>query len=1128
MARTGRRLRGLKILLILAVIFILGLVALYYTVQSPRFLRFLVNRLNQSISGDISYDTLNFDLDGRHVEIKNLLYKNMAGETIVSLDWMDLHFSPVSALRARLDITGLKVHGLTIDQSKEETKSVPSTWRSTLRLILKRVSIQDSLLERIKILLRNGDEFNFDQATVKVSKQILSRQKVDFWVNESTLKPGNLEIRSSTLSFQGEVTFPLLKDFSFLVDKAEGKLTLSEISVNELPATSLVSDFFINGDTLSLKNGVLNHADGVIDLDIDYTPAKKAHKLHLKTARPFPLSSLPKVGKELLETFDRFEMELNTDLTGYRLSELTGDVDLKLKTLGNTANALTPENSLELTGKLQKGVLQLKKFLIQSAKTTVTATGSVDFPGKKLDTAVDAKGFDLQTLLEAITDLDLRAYADAKGTIKGDFKSPNFVFTATGREAAYSFLNFGDVAGTFKIENGVLTFDGGKPAGPEGSAKVEVRTENIFKKEKHTKLKTEYSGLDVSKLVDNPDLKGKVSGSFEMEDTWTTSPDGKLVAKIDDFFLLDFHLGEVNAEGKLGNRKFTIFPVTFQPVRFDKVAIPRPAVFTFDDKGLKLEGEVLPGAQIAGHFTYNTKTFFIDAIAKNLDLRPLLATLSLNPQESYADGVVKMAIGLENSPTRIDIKASRLLIPLEDGEIREAEPIDITIAPPRVIFNRVKLRSGQGSLTIGGQYVMDGNSSMTLNGKVDLEILKMFPKWFREGDGLAAVDLKFGGNFDNPQVTGDITFDDADIVLRTFRGRIEGLSGKLKLTGNAVEFEKFHGSMAEGDIILDGSIGLKDLTPSFYDLKIQAREATLSEPGAYRLVFSGDLAFKGPAEGPTLSGDVFITDGKYIRNFNITELILKPESTGIPEPPSEFMEKLKLDLRIKSPGELAIKNNVAQMYMQSDLRVTGSANKPVVGGALEILDGEFHYFKIDFQNARGTIDFRNARPYVDVTANKEFVQSASTVNITVTIKGFTDNLQINFTSDSGLERRDIISLIFTGSLGGGTSYAGTQLAGSVLASQLTSLLQSTLGKSANLDVIRLEASETGTSNFSTLVVGKKLTRRLSLEFKTDLGIEDPLQGVQMEYLLLDNFLVKASQLTDGSFNFNFTLRWKSF
>ncbi len=258
-------------------------------------------------------------------------------------------------------------------------------------------------------------------------------------------------------------------------------------------------------------------------------------------------------------------------------------------------------------------------------------------------------------------------------------------------------------------------------------------------------------------------------------------------------------------------------------------------------------------------------------------------------------------------------------------------------------------------------------------------------------------------------------------------------------------------------------------------------------------------------------------------------MILKPETASLPEGPNPFLEKLKLDLTVRSPGELAIRNNVARMYLQADLKVRGSSSKPTVAGALEVLEGEFHYFKTQFENARGTSDFRDPRhgPYVDITASKEFTETGNTVTISAQIRGFTDNLRLNFTSDSGLEKRDILALVFTGSLRGSTSFTGTQLAGAVLASQLTSLLQRTVGE-GGLDVIRLEAGETGSGNVSTLIVGKKLTDRLSLEFKTDLGIEDPLQGVQMEYLLLDNILLKGAQLTDGSFNFDLTLRWRSF
>jgi translocation and assembly module TamB len=286
-----------------------------------------------------------------------------------------------------------------------------------------------------------------------------------------------------------------------------------------------------------------------------------------------------------------------------------------------------------------------------------------------------------------------------------------------------------------------------------------------------------------------------------------------------------------------------------------------------------------------------------------------------------------------------------------------------------------------------------------------------------------------------------------------------------------------------------------------------------------------------------LSGDMFITEGRYVRNFNISQFILKPQAKTLPSEPNPWLERLRLDLRVKSPGELAIKNNVARMYLATDLKVTGPAKQPDVQGEIQILDGAFNYFKIAFENARGYIDFRGPRtqPYVDVTATKEVLRNLGTVNVTAQIVGYLDNLQLNFLSDSGLSKRDILAMVFTGAPPGQTGTSSSSLASSVIASQIAGFLQQPLAEKASIDIFRLEAGDenvgrgrSSRQGVTTLVVGKHITERLSLEFKTDLGIDDPLQGVQMEYLLLDNALLKASQLSDGSFDFDFTLRWRSF
>src|SRR5205814_3579707 len=104
----------------------------------------------------------------------------------------------------------------------------------------------------------------------------------------------------------------------------------------------------------------------------------------------------------------------------------------------------------------------------------------------------------------------------------------------------------------------------------------------------------------VSSLTDNSDLKGHVSGTFDLEAVTNTSPTGVMKATIDDFWMNQFHIGKIEAQGKLGNRKFIIGPLTFEMPNYPKLAIPAPAVFAFDDKGVQLTGEILPGAQIKG------------------------------------------------------------------------------------------------------------------------------------------------------------------------------------------------------------------------------------------------------------------------------------------------------------------------------------------------------------------------------------------------------------------------------------------------------------------------------------------------------------------------------------------------
>lgn len=1136
MAAPPKKHRGKKILITITVLFSLLLVGLYYLVQSPAFLRWAVDQLNRTISGEVSYQEFDLSLEHRSLRIRDLAYENDQGEQILSIEELDLAFSLKSAIQGHLAIRSLGVRGLTIDQAKEKEKLVPSRWRTVLRLILKRVSIEDAKLAEIQINLQNGDKFYFSSGELDLSPQRLSKQKVHLVMNGALIQPADITIRAESLEFFGDVEFPVLRDFPFLVSEAKGSFDLKGVEIGGLPPSEFSADFKIGGESLYLMDGNFKNANTSLAVNIDYTPKKSLYKVNLKTLQTTSFAAIPKVSERLVETFNGMDFELDAEVAGYRLSEMNGDVALRAKAYGNRSHDNTPDYELTMAGNLKSGKLSLKQFEIDSAGMSLTAKGSVDFAKQLLDVGIQAEDFDLTTLINAIADLDLTGDSHAEGTIKGPFKNPNFIFTAKAEKTGYSFMNFGKVSGEFKIIDGLMTFVGGSPEGTPYQTQVQVKTTDLFKKERRrTDLTAEFTNLEATDLLENPEMKGKVSGTYEMEALPGSVERGTLQAKIDDFVVYDFYFDQIETTGKLENNQFILNPLVVKPTDYDPITISDAVVFKFDDRGWTVQGPLLPGMTLDGKYQKSSPNY-VDVSAKftDLDLKPVLASMQLPQRESQADGEVKMKLGIDDNPSSIDLKFTKLEVPIEDEDqlVKNDGEILIEIRPPKVNFKSVGLAVGEEKFSMTGSYTLDGPIDLNLDGNLDLGILEFLPQYFRAGQGFAKLDLKVDGTYENPNLNGTVSFDNAGVTLRPIRGEVENLSGTIRFSPQAVNFEKLSGTMREGDLIINGPISLQGGKPSYYDLEISTREVAVAEPGVYKIIFSGEFSLKGPADSATLGGTMDINDGVYSRDFSITQSFLKPEVSSIQKDKTDLFKNIKLDLNVRSPGELAVKNNVARIFFNADLKVTGTTSDPKFSGALEVLDGKLHYFTVDFESARGSIDFRDPKkgPYVDLTFQKTYQTSFDTTTVDVQIQGFTDNLQMQFFSNPPLERRDIMALVFTGVLPGDAQnrLSGGNLASTVIASQISQVIQRPLEQKARLDIFRLEASDPSSNTFSSLVVGKKLTDRLSLEFKTDLGVDRPQQGVQMEYRLLDNILVKATQFNDGTFDFNLALRFLLF
>lgn len=422
-----------------------------------------------------------------------------------------------------------------------------------------------------------------------------------------------------------------------------------------------------------------------------------------------------------------------------------------------------------------------------------------------------------------------------------------------------------------------------------------------------------------------------------------------------------------------------------------------------------------------------------------------------------------------------------------------------------------------------------------LTGPFNLEWLDYFPAIFRDGRGTANLSLSLSGSSHDPLLKGFIEFDGNELGIRGFSEELTNLHGRLAIDGNSLS-PLLSGHLGDGEFKLGGRVLLAHWKPEALDLSLKGTNLTLAKTNNYRIDFDTDVSLKGRFPSPLLEGRVDIVDGRYVKKFVLRDFVLKPfEEPTETAPWEESLRSLQLSLKIKNSGDLRIKNNIASLFLQSDLQISGSFGRPRIEGALTASEGEFYLLGSKFSLTEGRLEFLDPsrrEPYLTLSAQaSERSIVPSDYSVFVEIKGYLSNLEVSLSSNPGLPREDILSLITVGKTQEelkSTGQVRRSLSAEILAGEITSILESPLSKTTGLDVFRLEASETGAiTRFS---IGKNITDRLLVEFMNDLDPQTAERMVQANYYLTDNILLKGFRVWTTStiprYRFNISFRFR--
>ncbi|MBL7686278.1 MAG: translocation/assembly module TamB domain-containing protein, partial [Deltaproteobacteria bacterium] len=910
------RKKKLKTFLILFLGVGLFLGTLTATFRSQTLFKNTWGKLFSLIPGHLDWEKFDLNFATRHISIRQLHYYLPNQSQLITLEKLEGSLSFSSLVRARAMFNYLDIHGLHIDLSVLPPRKKPTNFSKIMKSLTRRLAIERSKIQDIKIQLKNGN-LTIPEVTLTYWPSVIGKDEMHLILSNISGEIAQKSIQLKLLKYDGSFSLPDMIRQVFLFRDATGTLSLQGAEFGKWQLADLTTNATFDGDVLHFKEFDFTFGKTSYQLSLDFAPFDQQIKGTLSSKGIIELEDIPIVKPRLARTYDKMSFKLDFDLVGFILKEMSGTLDLNLKGIGNQINKNSPSMNLDLSAQAEEGKFNLKKLEIQSEKTKMKGSGFVDLAEMKLDTQMSGTAFDLRTLISMFSDQEIYGYADFSGYIRGDLKNPDMHFDGKATDSGYKFMRFGQNNGTFEILNGQMSYVGRSPAGTSYSTFVDIKTHDLFKSEtRRTSLKSTFENLDVSALLENPGMIGKLSGSYDMEVNQDKNS-GKVTASVQDFHLYQFHIGDMKVDGNLSNGVFTFPNVSFHPPGMDVLKAPRETVFKFDPKGFNVKGSPIAGMDAEGSFLYdNNNLLKLKGSCEKCDIAPLLAVMEFPPAQGSIDGSIQMDLYIGNfNASKMDAEVTRLAVPWGEGSLTNSGKQKITFRENTYHLDQVALGYNNSSVKITGTYQSEKPLNLNLDGNLDLGFLKEFKSYVREASGASTVHLKVTGPYKDFSLNGNIQFQGSSITLRSFPNAIENIQGTLTLDQDRISSNDLRATIDEGDLKITGSLWQDQFKITKADARVELREISYADPGVLKLILSGKLALTGQSPHLLLSGNIDITEGRYIKNFDIREFIIQPSlSASSKNGEMGGLENLDLDLKIKSPGELLVKNNIAELY----------------------------------------------------------------------------------------------------------------------------------------------------------------------------------------------------------------------
>lgn len=459
------------------------------------------------------------------------------------------------------------------------------------------------------------------------------------------------------------------------------------------------------------------------------------------------------------------------------------------------------------------------------------------------------------------------------------------------------------------------------------------------------------------------------------------------------------------------------------------------------------------------------------------------------------------------------ISAPRLSARLENGRLE-------------VPSSRLALLQN-GFLNLAAKGRLPTDLHIESDGRLPMAALAPFADSLGEPRGEIAFEGRAWGRLKELQWQTKLNFVEAGFDIPGLGQQVEVLTGRMEITPGTLIVQDLSGRMDGGRFTLDGQMRLKAWRPVEGQVTLNAHTVPLQWPDTMDVVLSGDLTFKGAAQTPSLSGQLVLLEGGYYRDVKLNLLsavtrtkrtVPLPTTYSFPGPLGETV----LNVAVTHRNPLLVDNNLANLQIAPDLKISGTLARPNLSGRAQVVAGEVIFRRKSFDVKRGVVDFINPykiEPDLDIVAEADIRQW----RVSLSLSGTPDQLLFKLSSDPAASENDILSLILLGRTGrelaqgeGGGSQTTRQM--------LTALLATAWGedvkKHTGVDILEVETAageDSESADRVQVTVGKRLSRRLTVKYEVASASDDLVQRAISEYRFLEHLLASGFQDSKGGY-----------